>query len=150
MRKRWLQEFMNLAESRAQMSRDDNTKVGAVIFSEEDYVEISIGYNCLARGVTHKPERSQRPLKYLYTSHAEASAISSAARLGRSTKGASMVVTMFPCCSCCVQIINAGIKKLYTPRPDMSHYKYAEEFEHSVQQFKEAGVTVFYIEKENV
>lgn len=147
MKHRWLQEFIDLAHKRAQMSKDENTKVGAVIFSEDDCVEISVGYNCLARGVEHKPERSQRPLKYLYTSHAEASAIANAARLGRSTKGSSLVVSMFPCSICAAQIINAGIKKIYCPPPDWSHYKYKEEFEHSIAQLNDAQVEVFYLEE---
>lgn len=146
MKQRWLQEFIDLANKRAQMSRDENTKVGAVIFSEEDCVEISVGYNCLARGVEHKPERSQRPLKYLYTSHAEASAIANSARLGRSTNGASLVCTMFPCPLCASQLINAGIKKIYCPEPDWEHYKYKDEFEHSLAQFQDADVEIFYIE----
>jgi dCMP deaminase len=147
-RHRWLKEFVDLAYKRAEMSRDENTHVGAVIFSEEDCVEISVGYNCLARGVEHKPERNQRPLKYLYTSHAEASAVANAARLGRSTKGASLVATMFPCPLCAALLINAGVKKVYCPPPDWEHYKYKDEFEHSLVQFKEAGVDICYLEQE--
>lgn len=146
MKERWLKEFIDLAQRRSQMSKDQNTKVGAVIFSEEDCVEVSVGYNCLARGVEHKPERSERPLKYFFTSHAEASAIANAARLGRQTKGCSLVVTMYPCPVCASQIINAGIKKIYTPKPDWDHYKYKDEFQHSLEQFTEAKVSVFYLE----
>ena len=146
MKERWLQEFIDLAHKRAEMSRDENTKVGAVLFSETDCVEISIGYNCLARGVEHTEERSQRPLKYLYTSHAEASAIANAARLGRSTNGSSLVVTMFPCPVCTAQLINAGVTKVYSPEPDWTHYKYGEEFQHSLNQLREAKVDVFYLD----
>ena len=146
MKERWLQEFIDLAHKRAEMSRDENTKVGAVLFSEKDCVEISIGYNCLARGVEHTEERSQRPLKYLYTSHAEASAIANAARLGRSTNGSSLVVTMFPCPVCTAQLINAGVTKVYSPEPDWTHYKYGEEFQHSLSQLREAKVDVFYLD----
>lgn len=146
MRHRWLKEFVDLAYKRAEMSRDANTRVGAVIFDEEDCVEISVGYNCLARGVEHLPERSERPLKYFYTSHAEQSAVANAARLGRPTKGASIVISMFPCPICSAMMINAGIKKIYCPKPDWDHYKYKHEFEHSIAQLKEAQVDVFYLE----
>lgn len=148
MRKRWLNEFIDLANKRAQMSRDENTRVGAVIFDEQDCVEVSVGYNCLARGVEHKPERSQRPLKYHFTSHAEASAVANAARLGRKTKGCSIAVTMFPCPICSALLINAGITKVYSPKPDWTHYKYKDELQYSLEQFKEAGVDLFYIEEE--
>lgn len=145
MKERWLKEFIRTAIARSNMSRDANTKVGAILFDEEDCVEISTGYNCLARGVEHKPERNERPLKYFYTSHAEQSAVASAARLGRSTKGCSALITMFPCPICAALLINAGVKKIYTVAPDWDHYKYGEEFVHSEAQFKDAGVQIEYI-----
>lgn len=130
----------------ASMSRDPITKVGAVIFSEDDWVEISAGYNCLARGVQHLPERHERPTKYLFTPHAEVNAITNAARLGRATKGASMLVTMFPCACCTSQIINAGVKTVYTPEPDWSHHMYKEHHDAALEQFEESGVKLEYID----
>lgn len=132
----------------ASMSKDPITKVGAVIFSEDDWVEISAGYNCLARGVHHLPSRHERPTKYLYTPHAEANAISNAARMGRATKGASMLVTMFPCACCASLVINSGIKKVYTPEPDWDHHLYREHHEASLVQFGEAGVELVYTNME--
>lgn len=143
MKDRWVKHFIDVAKHKASMSRDANTQVGAVIVSEEDMVEISSGFNCLPRGVAHKKERSERPLKYLYTSHAESSAISNAARLGRSTKGATLVASMYPCPQCCAMIINAGISKVICPAPDTNHAQYGENFKHSQLMFAEAGVTVY-------
>lgn len=143
MKSRWVKHFIDVAKHKASMSKDANTQVGAVIISEEDMVEISSGFNCLPRGVMHKKERSERPLKYLYTSHAESSAISNAARLGRSTKGATLVVSMFPCTQCCAMIINAGITKIISPEPDVNHAQYGEDFKHSQMMLAEAGVTVY-------
>lgn len=142
MKARWIEHFIQQAQHKAKMSKDANTQVGAVIVSEEDMVEISSGYNCLPRGVTHTKERSERPLKYHFTSHAEASAIANSARLGRATKGATLVVTMFPCPMCACLIVNAGISKVVSPEPDWDHYKYGAEFKHSVDILKEAGVTI--------
>lgn len=151
MKERWVKHFIEVAKHKASMSKDADTQVGAVIISEDDMVEISSGFNCLPRGVDHKKERNKRPLKYLYTSHAESSAISNAARLGRSTKGSTLVVTMFPCTQCCAMIINAGITKVISPAPDTSHPQYGEDFKHSQLMFAEAGVTVYLedFEKEN-
>lgn len=143
MKDRWIKHFIEVAKHKSQMSKDANTRVGAVIVSEEDMVEVSSGFNCLPRGVLHKPERNERPLKYTYTSHAESSAISNAARLGRSTKGGTLIVTMFPCPQCCAMIINAGITKVISPEPDVNHVQYGQEFKHSQQMFAEAGVTVY-------
>lgn len=144
--KRWLDFFYGRAKDIAKMSYDANTKVGSVILDDEDRVEISSGYNCLPRGVKHTEERSQRPLKYNYTSHAEISAISNAARMGRRTLSASMIVTMFPCNPCACAIINAGIAILYTPRPDLDHPVYGKDAIHSINMFNEAGVCIVYLE----
>ncbi len=139
---RWIDHFKKQATEKSAMSRDVNTKVGAVIIAEDDMVEISSGYNCLPRGVAHNKERSERPMKYLYTSHAEASAIANAARLGRATKGSTIVVTMFPCTACMALIINAGITKIVSPPVDTEHEKYGKDFEHSLNMAHEAGVVI--------
>lgn len=144
MKARWVNHFIEVANHKASMSKDANTQVGAVIVSEEDMVEISSGFNCLPRGVVHNKERNERPLKYLYTSHAESSAISNAARLGRSTKGATLLVSMFPCPQCCAMIINAGITKVICEAPDVNHVQYGDDFKHSQTMFTEAGVTVYF------
>lgn len=124
------------------MSKDANTKVGAIIFSEEDKVEVSSGWNDLPRGLIHNEYRNSRPLKYKLTIHAEANAIINAARMGRSTKSMSLMVSMFPCSICAGMIVNAGISKLYSPIPDFNHAWYGEDFKLSVDIFNECGVEV--------
>lgn len=145
--KRWLNYFKESMDKNALMSKDENTKVGAIIFSEEDGVEVSSGWNDLPRGVLHTKERNSRPLKYKLTIHSEANAIINAARMGRSTKGMSLMVSMYPCSICAGMIINAGLKKVYTPYPDFSHEKYGEDFKLSEQIFKEAKVEVIWQRK---
>lgn len=142
MKSRWVEHFIDQANNKAKMSKDADTRVGSVIISEEDMVEVSSGYNCLSRGVTHTKERSERPLKYHFTSHSEASAIANAARLGRATKGTTLICTMFPCPQCACLIVNAGIVKVISPEPEWDHYKYGTEFQHSIDILKEAGVTI--------
>lgn len=148
MKERWLVHFIELAKQKAAMSRDADTKVGAVIVSEEDMVEVSSGYNDLPRGVKHTAERNSRPLKYQFTAHAEANSIANAARLGRSTKGTTLIATMFPCNQCAALIINAGIVKVISPPIDFTHYKYGAEWQNSYDMFKEAGVTIYFKEWE--
>ncbi len=139
---KWVSHFKDIADLKASRSKDTNTKVGAVIFDEINGVEISSGWNDLARSVVHTVERNTAPLKYKLTSHAEISALCNSARMGRATLGHSIVVTMFPCSLCCAALINAGISRVYSPPPDFNHLKYGEDMKLSVDMFKEAGIMV--------
>lgn len=138
---KWVNHFAELAEFKAKNSKDTNTKVGAVIFDEDNGVEISSGWNCLPRGVNHTLERNSSPLKYKLTSHAEISSIANAARMGRVTNKHSIVVSMYPCSLCTAAIINAGIIKVYSPKPDFNHLQYGEDMKLSKIMFEEAGIT---------
>jgi dCMP deaminase len=150
MKSKWIEYFKAEAMNAAFMSKDNRTKVGAVVFDEEEKVSISSGWNDLPRGVEHTSERNSAPLKYKMISHAEISAITNAARMGRATLGKSIYVTMFPCSLCAAAIINAGIKKVYSPSPDFSHAKYGEDFKISMTMFQEAGVEVWKHEEQEI
>ena len=145
MDKRWNHYFFGSVMRNACMSKDKNTQVGAIIFSEEDKVEISSGWNDLPRGMQHTEERNSRPLKYKLTAHAEANSIANAARMGRATKGMSLAVSMFPCSICAGLIVNAGIKRVYAPCPDFNHAQYGEDFKLSLDIFNECGVELNYV-----
>lgn len=148
MQQKWIKRWYKEALNKASYSQDVNTKVGSIIISEDDNVEVSSGWNCLPRKMRHTEERNSRPLKYLLTSHSEISAITNAARMGRSTKDKSLVVTMFPCSLCAAAIINAGITKVYSPKPDFNHVQYGESFKLSLEMFSECRVSVEYIQEE--
>ena len=146
MNDKWIDYFYRKAVMASEMSKDKDTKIGACIFDEEDKVEVTTGWNDLPRGVEHTNERNSRPLKYKLTSHAEISAITNAARTGRSTKGKSIVVTgLFPCSLCAAAIINSGITKVYSTPPDFSHTQYGEDFKLSYEMFTEAEVETIYV-----
>lgn len=147
---RWIKYFWNDAKNAASMSKDANTKVGAVIFSPELKISISSGWNDIPRNVKHTVERNTRPLKYKYTVHAEANAIVNAARTGRSTDGSHLVVNLFPCSLCAGLIINAGVCKLYSVKPDFNHVKYGEDMRISLEMFREAGVELEYLKPEEL
>lgn len=142
---RWIDYFYGEVKNAKRMSKDVDTKVGAVIFDEFNKVPISSGWNDLPRRVTHNEERNSRPLKYKLTSHAEISAIANAARMGRSTNLMCIMVSMYPCSLCAAALINAGIIVVYSPPPDFSHEKYGEDFKLSAMMFHEAGVHVVEI-----
>jgi dCMP deaminase len=75
-------KYLALAEHFAQIfSKDKSTQVGALFLHPTEFTILSAGYNGMPRGCNDDaPERSERPLKYLVTEHAERNAIYNAVR----------------------------------------------------------------------
>ena len=115
----------------------DTTKVGAAIVGPEGEVRLT-AFNGPPRGVEDRPERLERPTKYLFASHAEANALAFAAREGIRTAGCTMFVTHYPCAACARSIIQAGIARVVYGPGTTSMPR--EEFEAAAIMFKEAGV----------
>lgn len=148
----WQQYFQALVKTVAAKSKDSSTKVGAVIFYNDNSI-CSTGYNGFPRGVKDNvADRNERPEKYLYTVHAEANAILTAAKKGHCTEGTNMIVTTFPCAACAGMIVQAGIDMVLTPAPDPAMIeRWGESFFAARTMLQEAGVTVIYLkEEENV
>ncbi len=121
-------------------SKDKNRKVGAVIV-DNDNVVLSMGYNGIPRGCDDSIEcRYDRPIKYLYTEHAERNAIYHAARHGVSLKGCRLYVTLFPCADCARALIQSGITKIIAPEPDVTHEVWGEHFKAAIQMMEEANI----------
>lgn len=110
--KSWDQYHMELAFKIAERSKDPNTQVGCRIVDIENHV-ISEGYNGFGARSHESVAMWQRPNKYDHVIHAETNAIGHAAKMGRSTNGATMYVTAFPCLSCAKLVIAAGIKRIF-------------------------------------
>lgn len=137
--------FIGIAKAVAAMSKDKSTKVGALILGPALEIRAQ-GWNGFPRGVVDSDVRlNDRPTKYRYVVHAEANAIANAARSGVSTDGCSLLVTaLHPCNECAKLIIQAGIRTVYAPLPDVDG-RWADSFEIAAQMFNEAGVSVeFY------
>jgi dCMP deaminase len=142
--KRW-KEVLNLVKT---WSKDRSTQVSAVIIDEESNTPVTFGYNGFPRGCDDSIEsRHERPEKYLWTEHAEKNCIFNAAREGRSLDGKTLYVTMFPCADCARGIIQSGIKKVVTPKPNMSLEIWKKSFEVSMVMMKETGVEVVFLKK---
>ena len=139
MKHSWQKYFLEMAEQVATRSKDPSTKVGCVI-SSEDKVVVATGYNGIPRDVLDKPERMERPAKYLWTSHAEENAVAMAARVGSRLRGGHAFVTHMPCCRCARMLIQAGISTMYCG--DGTTSMPLEEFDVATQMFREAGVLV--------
>lgn len=135
----WVTYYMGFAEHAAKKSKD-STKVGAVLVGNDGEVRLT-AYNGPPRGVEDAPERFERPMKYLYASHAEANLIAFAAREGIRTSDCTVYVTHMPCASCARTLIQAGVSEVIygpgkTSMPD-------EEFQAAEQMFKEASVALW-------
>lgn len=139
----WDKRFMDLASYVADWSKDKKKVVGAVIVSDDKRV-VSMGYNGFPRLVDDSiKERYEKPLKYLYTCHAEINAL---LQSGTSLKNCIMYVTMFCCSDCCKAAIQSGIKEVVFPEaPDLNHHKWGEHFKASLEMFNEAGVSIRYL-----
>tara|TARA_R110000868_G_scaffold310843_1_gene572018 strand:+ start:10 stop:459 length:450 start_codon:yes stop_codon:yes gene_type:complete len=134
----WTQYFMDLARLVATKSKD-STQVGAILVGPDGEVRLT-GYNGPPKGVIDRPERRDRPAKYLYVSHAEQNLIAFAARVGIPTKGCDIYVTHHPCSNCAKTLIQAGIKTIVIGGGTTSMPP--EEFRSAEVMFRESGVSV--------
>jgi len=131
---------IELARHVSLLSKDPSTKVGAVIFDSKRRV-ISCAYNGFARGVKDTMDRlKDRDIKYKMVLHAEKNAILFATA---PLDGCTIAVT-HPCCAqCAAQVIQSGIKHVLWPRPTPEFMtRWADDYELTMLQFSEAGVTV--------
>ena len=142
----WNQYFMLKAYAAATKSKDRSTHVGAVVIGPDNEVRTS-GYNSFPRNLNDNVEaRYERPLKYMWTEHAERNAIYNAARTGVALKDCDMYCMWFPCHECARAILGSGIKKV------IYHKEFQDAFtenplwdeSHTIAQemFLEAGVEV--------
>ena len=145
---KWHRRFLKLAHEVASWSKDDSTKVGAVIMGE-DRTPRSFGYNGMPRGVDENvPERHERPTKYPYTEHAERNAIYHCARVGIPIEGCIIYVTHFSCPPCTRAIINSGLKLVVIDKKSLDtdyHSRSEKDIEISKEMFDEAGIKVMVI-----
>lgn len=135
----WINYYMGFAEHAAKKSKD-STKVGAVLVGPDGEVRLT-AYNGPPRGVEDKPERFERPTKYLYASHAETNLVAFAAREGVITHDCTVYVTHMPCASCARTLIQAGVcEVVYGPGKTAMP---EAEFEAAEQMFEEAAVLLW-------
>lgn len=135
----WDEYYMNFARLAATKSKD-TTKVGAVLVGPDGEIRLT-AYNGPPRGVQDKPERFDRPAKYLYASHAEANLIAFAAREGIRTASCTVYVTHMPCSACARAIIQSGVQQICFGDGTTSMPK--EEFDAAYDMLMEAGVYIY-------
>lgn len=134
--------FLPSAEAIRQHSKDDRTKVGAIILDPE-YAIVASGWNGFPRNVNDtRLVRYEPPLKYLWNVHAEVNAIANAARRGVSLNGCEMlIVGAVICAQCCATAIQAGIKGIHNPAYDKnnpSHIRLTDSYIQACEMMHEA------------
>jgi dCMP deaminase len=140
---KWSQRFLDLAEHIAEWSHDPRTKVGAVIVDEQKRV-VSMGYNGFPRGVNDSDERyNDRSTKHLFVCHAERNALDNAPH---SVQGCTMYVPLLPCNECAKSIIQNGISKVITYKPQRDGTGFNWDITRIM--FQEAGVLLYETERE--
>lgn len=144
----WDTRFLQMAKLIASWSKDPSTKVGAVIV-RPDRTIASLGFNGFPRAIHDYPELlSNRDEKYKRIIHSELNAILSAReRLDGYT------LYLWPgmsCARCAVHIIQTGIVHVVTQH-DMGDFgaRWAEEIRLAEDLFREAKVTVSYVDFDN-
>jgi dCMP deaminase len=141
----WNERFVKLAEHIGGWSKDTSVGVGAIIADDRHRV-ISIGYNGFPSGCNDSIEfRYDKPVKYLFTEHAERNAIYTAASLGVSTRECIMYLAWFPCADCARAIIQSGIKELVCKEPDLVGSTWSDSFRAAIEMLNESGVKITYI-----
>lgn len=139
----WHKRFLDLSDHIAGWSKD-STKVGCVIVGPDHEVR-ALGYNGLPRGAKDNvPERSVRPAKYLFATHAEENAICNAARTGTRLDGCTAYASLFPCVGCSKSLIQSGISSVVTRAPDFNLPVWGEQFSLSIELFHETGVKILW------
>lgn len=136
---KWHIRFLRIAKEVSTFSKDPSTQVGCVLVRDRRI--ISTGFNGFPRGISDDLNRLiDRDQKYLYTVHAEANSIITAAAHGVSTEGCTAYVTFSPCCQCAAQLINAGIKAVYVHGDEQIPDRWLQNFIAASKLLAEAGV----------
>lgn len=137
----WNEYFMHLAEQVALKSKDNSTKLGAIIVGPDHEIRAT-GYNSFPRGINDDlPERQARPAKYTFIEHAERNAFYNAARHGASLNGCTLYCAWLPCTDCARGIIQVGIIKVVVKSFEIPE-RWVGDMTTSITMLKEAGIEI--------
>lgn len=141
-------KYLKLARYNAELfSKDPHTKVGCIILTENFSQILSTGINGFPRKLKDDiPERLDKINKLNYMSHSEANAVANAAKSGTSIDNSVIVITKFPCSTCSKLLIQSGIKKIYTVRPDYNSTTWGNDAKISEEMLNEVNIEVIFLE----
>ncbi len=105
----WDDYFMSIADAISKRSKDPSTQVGAVLVDPENRI-IGTGYNGMPSGMKETNKLWDTKDKYDYVIHAEMNAILHSVK---SSYGAKLYSTMYPCKECAKLIASSKIKHIF-------------------------------------
>lgn len=110
----WDEYFMSLAVLTSYRSKDENTKVGSVLVSNDNKI-LGTGYNGLPTSIDESlfpksREGNLHETKYAYTIHAEANCLLNTTVFDISNS--RMYVTLFPCNECAKLLIQKKVSEV--------------------------------------
>ena len=120
MKKKFIETYMDVAESFAKLSSAVRLQVGAIVVKDDRI--ISIGYNGMPSGWDNACEEVVPPNEWVEFEqlktkpevlHAETNAIAKLAKSSESGLGAAMFVTHAPCIDCAKIVYQSGIDTVY-------------------------------------
>lgn len=136
----WMRRWFEICDVVAGWSKDRSTKVGACIVDERQNL-IALGWNGFARGCDDDASyRHERPMKYLWTVHAEKNALLNALASGANVRECTLYTTVFPCGQCAAAAIQAGIARIVSPWPDQAISSLADAYVQVPIMLGEAGI----------
>ena len=136
----WCTRFMDLAHHVARWSKDNSTKVGAVIVDNDKRI-VSLGFNGPPRFVSD--EHGDRMTKLLRTLHAEENAILFARG---NVEGYTMYVTHHPCAHCAAVIAQVGLARVLIPPVEPAfEARWAEHIIEARKTFAAADIELYTI-----
>ncbi len=104
----WDEYFLQIAELISTKSKDPSTKCGCIIVDKNHRV-VSTGYTGLIQGADEsKMTLSERPIKYLFSTHSEMNAVLFARR---DLTGCTIYNNVATCDNCLKYCLQAGIKR---------------------------------------
>lgn len=134
----WDHRFMGLARDARSWVKGPDLGVGACLVSP-DRRGFSLGYSGLPRGMRDTETRITMPdFKDHHMVHAELNAILNAPG---QVRGWTMYSTTCPCAHCAGAMIQAGVSRLVSPRPDRNSRWTRSQLE-GAEALRECGVSV--------
>ena len=140
---KWELRYLEMAKLVSTWSKDQSTKVGAVIVDSDNTV-ISVGFNGFPRRIQDTDQRlNNRDVKLKMIIHAEINAIITAKR---PLNGTTIYTYPFMSCSQCAGlIIQSGICRHISYKTDNERWK--DSFDLALEMFDEARVIVNLLEE---
>jgi dCMP deaminase len=135
--------YLNILESLKELSDDTKRKVSSIIVKDGNI--ISYGVNVIPNDASRNENRNSKELKKYWIEHSERNAIFKCSKQGIALEGSEMYVNYFPCADCSRAIIQCGIKKVYTPKPDLEKSKWKESWKEAIFILTEADVEIVFI-----